>query len=70
MKIEFKESFLKDLKKIKDKGIKNKLEIIISEVEKVKSILEIKNLKKLKGYKDFYRLRIGEVENSYTNIDT
>jgi mRNA interferase RelE/StbE len=34
--------------------------MIIHDIEKAKNVLEIRNLKKLKGYKDFYRLRIGD----------
>jgi len=60
MRIEFKESFLKDLRKLKDKKVKDKVRVIICDIERAKNILEIKNLRKLKGYKNFYRLRIGD----------
>ena len=59
MRIEFKESFLKDLRRLKDKKVKDKVRVIICDIERAKNILEIKNLRKLKGYKNFYRLRIG-----------
>jgi len=58
MKVEFKESFLKDLKKIKDSEVKKKIRKLIREVEKT-SFNMIKGLKKIKGYKDYYRIRIG-----------
>ena len=59
MELEFKKSFLKDLAKIKDKKLKHKIEIIISNFEKANSLLDLKDLKKLKGYENFYRIRIG-----------
>ena len=59
MQIEFKESFLKDLKKLKDKELKDKVKNVICDVEKAQNVSEIKKLRKLKGYKNFYRLRVG-----------
>jgi len=59
MEIIFKESFLKDLKKIKNNEIKQKILEIISTCEKAKSLNEIKDLKKLRGYKNFFRIKIG-----------
>jgi len=60
MKLEFYKSFLNDLTKIKDKKLKRKIQIIILELEKAANILELKNLRKLKGYEYFYRIRIGD----------
>jgi mRNA interferase RelE/StbE len=43
-----------------DKRLKGRLLEIITEIESYKSYTEIKDLKKLKGYKDFYRIRLGD----------
>ena len=58
MNIIFKNSFLKDIKKLKDKNVKVSLKLIINEF-KNKQLHEIKGLKKLFGYEGFYRIRIG-----------
>lgn len=60
MKVEFKKSFLKELKKIKNKSLQNSIEDCIIQVETAENILSIKNLKKLTGYDLYYRLRIGD----------
>ena len=60
MKTQFRKSFEKDLKKILDKKLLIKIKEVIEEIENVTTLGEIKNLKKLKGEENFYRIRIGE----------
>jgi len=60
MKVEFRDSFVKDLKGIKDKVVLKKLKEIIESLEKVHSLLDIPNLKKLKGQENYFRLRAGD----------
>jgi mRNA interferase RelE/StbE len=60
MKVEFRDSFVKDLKGIKDKVVLKKLKEIIESLEKVHSLLDIPNLKKLKGQENYFRLRTGD----------
>jgi mRNA interferase RelE/StbE len=60
MNTEFRKSFSRDLKRRKrDKLFLNTVKEIIEEVEKAKSISEIRNLKQLKGNSEFYRIRFG-----------
>jgi mRNA interferase RelE/StbE len=59
MKTAFKESFLKAIKKIEDNLLKVEIKNAIINVESAENIRQINNLKKLKGYKQFYRIRIG-----------
>ncbi len=58
MNIIFKNSFLKDIKKLKDKNVKVSLKLIINEF-KNKQLCEIKGLKKLSGYEKYYRVKVG-----------
>lgn len=58
MKTKFKASFLKAIKKIKDQQLKTEIANVIKEVESAGNLRQIKNLKKLKGYKHYYRIRI------------
>jgi len=60
MIIEFDKSFLKSLDKIKDSAVKKRIEQIILDFEKANSIVDIRNVKKLVGFKLYYRIRIGD----------
>ncbi|MGF1541698.1 MAG: type II toxin-antitoxin system RelE/ParE family toxin [Pleurocapsa sp.] len=61
METEFKDSFLKDIRSIKDKKLLSRLEQFILAVESVDNLSQIPNLKKLKGQKNkvYYRSRMG-----------
>jgi mRNA interferase RelE/StbE len=59
MKSEFKASFLKAIKKIEDNQLKSEIVKTIKNVEAAENLKQILNLKKLKGYKQYYRIRIG-----------
>lgn len=60
MKVGFRESFAKDLKGVKDKALLKRAAEIIEAVEKAASLVEIPNLKKLKGGGTYFRLRLGD----------
>lgn len=60
MKIEFKESFVKDLKVIKDKSILAKVKATIEASEKADTLEQISHLKKMRGSRDYFRIRIGD----------
>jgi len=60
MKTDFRKSFLRDLKKIKDQDVLNRVRKAILDVEAAASLQEIVNLKKMSGTICFYRLRIGD----------
>jgi len=60
MKVEFKKSFLKELKKLKNKSLKNSISDAIVQVESAENVAQIKNVKKLTGYDVYYRIRVGD----------
>ena len=60
MKVEFKSSFLRDLKSIKDKSTLVRIRETIESVENADSSQDIDSLKKLQGKGDYYRIRVGE----------
>ena len=61
METEFKASFLKDVRSIKEKGLLDRLEQFIVAVEKADNLSQIPNLKKLKAKKSlYYRSRISD----------
>ena len=60
MKVEFKKAFLKEIKKLNDKSLKNLVAECIIQVESADKISQIKNIKKLSGYDNYYRVRVGD----------
>lgn len=60
MKVEFRDSFAKDLKSVKDKGLLRRAKEVIESVENANTLDELHNLKKLKGSGNYFRLRAGD----------
>lgn len=59
MIVEFDKSFEKSIDKLKDQTVLSKVEKVILKLESANSISEIAGIKKLAGYKNYYRIRIG-----------
>ena len=60
MRTNFKKSFTKDLKSYsKDRTLLSRIEETILQVESSDTIINIKNLKKLKAEGSYYRIKIG-----------
>jgi len=60
VKIEYRKSFTKDLKKrTTDKPLLERVKKVILEVEEAQNTHGIKNLKKLKAQGNHYRIRLG-----------
>jgi mRNA interferase RelE/StbE len=60
MQVLFTNQFAKEIRKIKDKNLAVNIEEVILSVKNALNISEINNLKKLTGYKNAYRIRIGD----------
>ena len=60
MKIKFESKFSKDLRKIKDQKLLSQIKVVINECKLAQTLDDIKNLKKLKGYQIFHRIKIGD----------
>lgn len=58
MEIIFDRSFSKSLDKIADKDLRKKIEQVIIAIEEADSLSQIPNVKKMQGFKTFYRIRI------------
>lgn len=59
MEIIYLKSFYNDLKKLKDKKLKQSLKQLLLDIENAETLNDIPNLKKMKGYTIAYRVRIG-----------
>ena len=60
MKVEFRDSFAKDLKGVTEKGLLGRVREVIEAVEKADSLAELPNLRKLKGGGNYFRVRVGD----------
>ena len=69
MIVEFDKSFYKTLAKIKDQSTLKNIRKNILELENKKGFVEIKSLKKLTGYKNYYRIRIGDYRLGFESTD-
>ena len=58
MEVEFLRSFEKDLNKA-DASMRRKILSIVVRMEEARTLSDMPQVNKLKGYKDAYRLRIG-----------
>jgi len=66
--IEYKKQLLKDIETI-PKHIRERLDEAISRIETAKNLQEIENIKKLKGYKEYYRISIGTYRLGFAFVD-
>lgn len=69
MTLEFRASFLKDLRSIRDRSILRRVRQAIAEIEAASSVLEIRNLKKLRIGGHYYRIRLGNYRLGLTIED-
>ena len=60
MEVLFLHTFENDLKKIYDKPLLKKLKNIIISIEEANSLSEIESVKKIKGSKSAFRIRIND----------
>ncbi|TSA32599.1 MAG: type II toxin-antitoxin system RelE/ParE family toxin [Porphyromonadaceae bacterium] len=68
MIIEFDKSFDKALDKIRDKSLFPRVEKIILNIEKSTSLSEVSNIKKVSGFQDYFRIRIGDYRLGFEKI--
>lgn len=69
MIVEFRKSFEKDLSKIKDEILLQRIQTVIEEVENAENLGEVNNVKKLKADGDYYRIRVGDYRIGLTISD-
>jgi len=58
--VRYEKSFARDLKNIREKALLKRVKNVIDEVKNADNIQKINNLKKLKGYETFYRIKFGD----------
>jgi mRNA interferase RelE/StbE len=60
MKTEFRESFHKDIRKLKSIRLADIAEEVIKEVEAAKTLTEISGLEKMTGYSEYFKIKKGD----------
>ncbi len=60
MKVRYELSFEKDLKTLRNKKLLRRIKEIIEEIKDAAALKDTRNIKKLKGYETYYRIKIGE----------
>ena len=60
MQVTFRASFGRDLKKIKDQRLPDRIREAIEGIEQATVLDDVCDLKKLSGFTEFYRLRVGD----------
>jgi len=70
MNIKIDKSFEKDTERIKGKKVLQALAETISQIEKATTIQEIQHVKKIEGYKNYYRIRLGDYRIGVEKVST
>ena len=60
MEVVFAKLFLKDLQNISDESLKSEVLKAIIDFESAQNLVELSNVKKMRGHSEAYRLRIGK----------
>ncbi len=68
MKFKVDKSFDRDIDKIKDKTVLKKIRKFISNIEEAKSLNDLLHIKKIEGYKQFYRIKIGDYRLGFETL--
>ncbi|GHU85385.1 hypothetical protein FACS1894153_0500 [Bacteroidia bacterium] len=69
MIVVFSEDFYKDIEKISDKKIINRAISTIEKFESATSLRDINNIKAMRGYPYFYRIRFGDYRIGFQLLD-
>jgi mRNA interferase RelE/StbE len=70
MIVEFDQSFSKSLNRVKDALILKRIERTIIQLEKAPSLSKVSNIRKLTGFKYYYRIRIGDYRLGFEQINS
>ena len=60
MKVGFRKSFAKDLRKIKQKRLLQQVKAVVLEVEKAENLQAVGKVKQLRGEANYYRIRVAD----------
>jgi len=69
VKVKFEAKFAKDLRAIREQKLLNKVKEIIEDCKSASSLSDMNHVKKMQGYDNFYRIRLGEYQIGIELVD-
>ena len=69
MRVRFRSSFVRDLKKIRDPAILAAIKHAIEQIEQATSLSDIDQFRKLSGAAGYYRIRLGDYRLGLADCD-
>lgn len=69
MEVVFDKRFTKDIKKIKDPALKQKIKTAIEQLEQADDLKAVGRVKKLQGHTTVYRIRVGDYRLGFFLLD-
>jgi mRNA interferase RelE/StbE len=60
MLVEFRKTFKQDLGNLKNPKVRERIRLIIEEIESANNLIELRNVKAIQGYNGFDRIRAGD----------
>ena len=69
MKVEYLKSFERDLRRVRDRSLLNRVKAVLNELEDSESLEALSNMKAMKGHSEYFRVRIGEYRLGLKRID-
>lgn len=69
MKVHFGDKFEKDIRQIGDVGLNKRIKRIVMLLEQKENISQLSQVKKLEGFKEYYRIRIGDYRLGIKKIE-
>lgn len=69
MKVEYHKSFERDLRRVRDQNLLDRVEAVLVGLEGSERLDSISNVKVMKGHPDYFRIRIGDYRIGLKRID-
>ena len=69
MELVFLRSFIQDFKATREPAVRRKVERAVKQLQQAVSLKDIPNLRKLEGYRNAYRIRIGDHRIGFLLVD-
>ena len=69
MDVVFEASFARDLRRIREKQLRQRAKDVINEVKDASDISQVRSLKKLQGWDTYYRIRLGDYRIGIEIVD-
>lgn len=69
MRVEYHKSFERDLRRVRDRNLLNRVKAALQELEGSESLEALSNINAMKGHPEYYRVRIGDYRLGLKRID-